>query len=471
MLEAFLNTHYSREMTEKPVAIHVRENPASPTGFEMEYITERDGIRRDVIVPLVNEEIEMLQDTAKGGLIRSGVIVRLMPPFLMVRRRLSDGRETPVPELMDIEYRSASAAMIQHMLNHPAIVRGPGEGEVKARFVEIRVVKHPNDKTLLWLECYLADALKPLLRALTHQNMANLQHDEMFLEHLHVNTSMDNRKIGILDSRTKIEQSLVVDVHSPEEVLAAAGRVLTASLRVATGACRPVSDPVPPPPAEPPLPLHLESKTPPAQPPSRVIIPAPEPPAPEPEPEAELGIPPEIEELFSEKDPIRINESIFEELAADVDLPVMDVCFSLARVFNHRRFRILNFDDTEVRDVMDLRGEDFYGFYLAELPHQGLDLVYACRGVHIEWGLDKCVVQTGFRTEPMDYRGHGLLGLAQDRDSGFLFIVEPEYKAWVRPHQSACAQANAKFATLREFAGMRHECTPIWPVEVVAEGV
>lgn len=465
-LESVLNEQYAQEITEGPTAIKVRENAGSRTGFDMQYVTERQGVQRELNVHLVPEEIDILQDPSRCDLIKPDVILRLNPPYLSVRRRLPDGHEIPIPELPDIEYRSATPASLQRMLNHPAVARrgaddpGAAPAQTKLRFREIHVVRHEHDKTLLWLECHPAGGGETVLRALTHQNVANLQHDEVFLEHFDIIVSLDNSRIGVRDRKTGVEQNVVLNVSSPDADLERASQILTASLRPGTGTADFAANPTSPPPASPtmPAPTHSAAKpSPMPRPQERDPVPV------RPAPESEPLIPAEIARLFSETDPGRINQSSFDALVASVGMTVKDMCLSLPRVFDQRRFQILSFEEMVVQNVMDLRGGDFYGFYLTELPGHGVDLVYACRGIHIEWGVDKCFLQPALRAESIEYSGHALRGLAQVRGNGFLFIVEPDYKEWVKPHEPACALANAKFATVREFAEMRDLCTPIWP--------
>ena len=89
-------------------------------------------------------------------------MLKLSPPFLLIRRRRSDGGEEHVPELQDVHYRHVTAQQLQQILNHPRLRRGgDGSGQAKAtaaeeqpaEILELRVARNPLNKMLLWLEC------------------------------------------------------------------------------------------------------------------------------------------------------------------------------------------------------------------------------------------------------------------------------------------------------------------------------
>jgi hypothetical protein len=167
--------------------------------------------------------------------------------------------------------------------------------------------------------------------------------------------------------------------------------------------------------------------------------------------------------LFRASDPVRINTEIFRRLEARFGIAVQDVRFSLPRIFTDRRFEIVNFDEGEVDSVLELRSEQFYGFYLSHIGEQRIDFVYACRGTHIEWGTDKCVLQTSATAESVEFTGSALLGLAQTRDNQFVFVVGPTYQNWVRPYESPCREAFAHFRTVEQMAAEPNAFTFIWP--------
>jgi hypothetical protein len=167
--------------------------------------------------------------------------------------------------------------------------------------------------------------------------------------------------------------------------------------------------------------------------------------------------------LFVEREPHDVYTAIFHQLAQCLRVPVQDVLLSLPRVFEDRRFEVLNFDETEVESVLQLRGGGFYGFYLTHLGLERIDLVYACRGTHLEWGTDKCAIQPAAGAETVEFRGTALKGLAQNAENHFVFLVTPRYREWVRPHEKSCEDALARFLTVEEWARHREEFPLIWP--------
>src|SRR2546422_632140 len=167
--------------------------------------------------------------------------------------------------------------------------------------------------------------------------------------------------------------------------------------------------------------------------------------------------------LFSEADPFRINTEIFRRLGPRFGIAVQDVRLSLPRVFEDRRFEIISFDEQEIENVLELRSEDFYGFYLSHISEQRIDFVYACRGTHIEWGTDKCVLQPSVTADAMEFRGSALLGLAQTRDNQFVFVVTTSYKQWASPREQQYREAFAHFLTADELAAGADQYRFIWP--------
>ncbi|MCC7377623.1 MAG: hypothetical protein IT581_23380 [Verrucomicrobiales bacterium] len=172
----------------------------------------------------------------------------------------------------------------------------------------------------------------------------------------------------------------------------------------------------------------------------------------------------EIERLFANKSPGEVNQGIFRRLTERLSVPVQDVRLSLPRVFEDRRFEILDFNGTEITSVLQLRSEDFYGFYLTHLGPARIDFVYACHGTHIEWGIDRCVVQSTAGAETAEFHADALVGLAQNAANHFVFLVEPAYKAWIKSREADCAAAYAHFLDLTEWARRREEFPLIWPV-------
>jgi hypothetical protein len=167
--------------------------------------------------------------------------------------------------------------------------------------------------------------------------------------------------------------------------------------------------------------------------------------------------------LFTESDPVRNNLEIFQRLVARLGLPVQDVRLSMPRIFDNRRFEIISFTHPDVSSVFELRSEDFHGFYLTHINDQNILLVYARQGKHIEWGPKRCLLEAGISSEPNEFQGGGLLGLAQDQEDHFIFVVVPAYKQWVKPHEKLYQEVDAYFMTVQEFAGTHDHSCLIWP--------
>jgi hypothetical protein len=167
--------------------------------------------------------------------------------------------------------------------------------------------------------------------------------------------------------------------------------------------------------------------------------------------------------LFLETDALHINQEIFRRLCVHLGIAAQEVHLSLPMVFENRRFEILNFERQKITDVMQLRGTDFYGFYLSRVSENKVLLVYACNGMHIEWGPDKCVLQATVRSEPEEYKGSVLLGMAQDQKDEFVFVVQPEFKNWISPREMPFTEENLQFLTVAGMAAAPDNFKFIWP--------
>jgi hypothetical protein len=160
---------------------------------------------------------------------------------------------------------------------------------------------------------------------------------------------------------------------------------------------------------------------------------------------------------------LRVDLDILRHLADRFGVGIQDIRLSLPRVFADRRFQIIRFSDQEIESVLELRSEGFFGFYLSHISKERIDLVYACRGTHIEWGADKCVLQPSPSAEPVEFKGGALLGLAQTGDKQFVFLVTPAYREWVRPYESRCREAFAHFLSVDQIATTPEPLSFLWP--------
>jgi hypothetical protein len=150
-------------------------------------------------------------------------------------------------------------------------------------------------------------------------------------------------------------------------------------------------------------------------------------------------------------------------LSIHLGIAPQDVCLSLPFVFENRRFEILNFERQEITNFMELRDTDFYGFYLSHVSEKKLLLVYACNGMHIEWGPDKCVLQPTIKSEAESFTGSVLFGLAQDQKNEFVFVVHPEFKKWIAPREMPYTDENLQFLTVADIATAPDNYSLIWP--------
>jgi hypothetical protein len=526
-LEEALNANYAPSLHgQQEAVIEVRDNPASATGFDIYFPALRAGARVLVKEHLSQASLDILQDQDHCEMLQRGILVRLSPPYLLVRRKRSDGGEEHVPEIADTHYRRVTAAQLQQVLNHPLIRRSSGgpaatvtaAAQGPPEIVKLRVVKNPQNPLTLWLECVKSKGAPPEGKAFTHHNVADLQQARIFLPHLDVALSLDGRTLSIVDREGRPEQRITVDTHSSEEDLRQASRILT-------GALKPPSAPAAAPSPETPLAaaggLPESAKCPTAAAPAEAlpsVPPAAAPPSdkpplaetveavaaltrpPEKEAETRVATPPPMEskepgtsataaemskatsppaagetdgaaapplpkqpKLFREGDPVQVIKQVFWRLCARAGLPAQDVWLSLPPIFTDRRFEVLGFSHPQVTGLTELRGEEFYGFYLSHISPEKAVLVYACQGKQLEFGPKRCLLHTAPTAEPSEYQGSALLGLGQDASGSFVFVVTPEFKAWIAPHQKLCHEAYAEFITAGEFFAGQDKYVLIWP--------
>jgi hypothetical protein len=534
-LEETLNSRYAPVLkAEGEDAIDIKENPASSTGFDIHFVTSHSGVRFEIKGHLSQEKLDLLQDPAKCELLRPGIVLRLSPPYLLIRQKRPDGGEERIAQLPDVHYRRVSAVQLQQVFNHPHVRKSSGKAGLEtvpvaqahaADLLELRLVRNPQSQPLLWLECVTTAGGSPEGKAFTHHNLADLNVRGIFLPHLDVNLSLDNRTLSVLDQQTHQEDTLTFDSHSDDEQLAKASRLLTAALKPPTAwPTEPQLESMSMPPAAAPAapkadagplsPVHVleptptpavaaasdgqttpvrneagavsggpgsitgspEKQTGAAGPDAALTVnaavetkevpnesslgpgEAPESPTP-------LGSLPGATRLaaFAETDPVRINTEVFRCLGPRLGLAVQDVRLSLPRVFADRRFEVVSFSHPEITSVLELRSEDFFGFYLSHVNDDNILFVYACKGKHLEWGPKRCLLQSSFTTEANEFKGSALLGMAEDRNRDFVFVVRPEYKEWVKPHEQQYAEAHAHFVALHDFVANQDEYSLIWP--------
>jgi hypothetical protein len=128
-LQELLNTRYAPTLKNAGGRqVEITANPASATGFDIQFAMLQAGGRVAVKGHLAQDKLDILQDSAHCDLLKHGTLLKLSPPNLLIRRRRPDGGEEPIPGLPDLAYRRATAAELQQLLNHPLIRRDGGEG-------------------------------------------------------------------------------------------------------------------------------------------------------------------------------------------------------------------------------------------------------------------------------------------------------------------------------------------------------
>ena len=487
--EDLLNNQYAPTLqSDGSTAIDVRENPASPTGFDIHFVTMHAGFRNEIKGHLSQDRLDILQDPIKSGLLQPGIMLRLSPPNLLIRKRRPDGGEEKIPGVPDIHYLHTTALQLQHTLNSPLIrkTNSPStsplpsaEPQSQEVILGIRIVHRPQNKQQLWMELLGANGDVTESKAFTHHNIADLQHAGVFQSHLDVVLSLDNSTLSILNKNTRQEEHISLDPLGSDDELERANSLLLQAFKA------PPSPPGPPAKAQadvaPPACASTESSTETPKEAEKQSAPAalrvqdtptahsaaPKPvsnasdsPLP-PEPEPVLD--PKILTLFSETDPLRINTEIFRSLSLCLGIPIQQVYLSLPHVFTNRLFEIISFEPQEISEIWQLRHEDFNGMYLTHLKEDDLLLVYASQGRHIEFGTNRCLIETSATADPFEFSGCALLGLAQNKDQQFVFVVSSAYQQWIRPHEKPFAEVSVRFATPRDLASHPGDHIFIWP--------
>ncbi|HMP84858.1 MAG TPA: hypothetical protein PKA41_19365, partial [Verrucomicrobiota bacterium] len=418
-LEAVLNAKYvPTGGAHKGMAIHIKESAVSSTGFDIHFMTKHAGVPFEVKGHLTQETLDILSDSARCDLLQPGVQMRIAAPYLLVRRRRADMGEDKIPGVPDVNYLRTTAMELEQILNHPMVRKGGAVvdtamsgGETRThqspQIQQIRVVRNAANEKLCWFECVMNDGSVQPPKAITHHNIAELQQFGVFRPNLEVSVTLDNRSLVIFDRETRQERTAKLDPDGTDDELFEVRKMLTLALKpVAARAGAVVRDGVA---KAGPIKIEIPSKSQPSHVETVLQPPVPQPPPPVAAPR-KPEIDPVISALFQEADPLRVNLAVFDKLRTRFGLPVQDVLFSLPMVFNDRRFEIINLEGGEVSDLMELRDEWFYGFYLSHVSERKVLLVYACNGTHIEWGPDKCVVQQSVKSEPEEFRAPGLLG-------------------------------------------------------------
>ncbi|MEW6157950.1 MAG: hypothetical protein AB1813_10990 [Verrucomicrobiota bacterium] len=530
-LEELLNAKYAPSLqNDHDIAIEIKESSVSATGFDIHFTTIRAGARFEVKGHLCQEYLDILQDPVRCELLQPGIMIRLAPPYLLVRRKRPDGGEEKIPEFPDIQYRRVTAAQLQQIFNHPCIRRSATGDAHKTHTIDepltnlatVRIARDLKNKQALWLHCEFADGSEPVTKALTHHNIAEMQQNGCFQPQFDVALSFDNRELSILNAETKVEEKFTLSDTSGDGELAKISEVLTAALRPPDEASKissvektaaprneiekpvsnaksvseilnasssgPASDSssrtelksTPPKPATnstmqraessiPPKASETVQDSPPALPlssSSAPVVAEPKQTAAEPakqELPEDSAVSADAPPGFVETDEVRIAKELFPRLSARLGIAIQEGYFSLYRVFEDRLFEIINLNRHEIDNLFDLRGAEFRGFYITHINEQKVHFVYAARGAHIEWSPQRCVLQPAAGAEPVEFKGQALRGLALDQNQGFVFIVTPEFKIWIKRYEKNCADAGVHFVSVREFPSARASLELVWP--------
>jgi hypothetical protein len=140
-----------------------------------------------------------------------------------------------IPGMPDVNYLRATSQQLQQFFNHPLIRRTGGTTAEEAlsatelhpeEILEMKVIRHPKDKVVFWLECVTVRGGRFQWRALTHHNVAELQRSGVFLPHLDVTLSLDNRTLSLLNTRSHQEETIAMDHGRSDAELAQASHRL-----------------------------------------------------------------------------------------------------------------------------------------------------------------------------------------------------------------------------------------------------
>ncbi len=142
-LEKILNERY------RPTAeggstqdVLVRANPASPSGFDIQFPAAANGLAENKPRHLDVEAMELLSDPRRCHVLRKGILVKLLAPNLIFKQKTADGGERPLEccqentvvlgedgqqKVIDlsqpVSHLGLGASELTAIFNHPAINR------------------------------------------------------------------------------------------------------------------------------------------------------------------------------------------------------------------------------------------------------------------------------------------------------------------------------------------------------------
>ncbi len=143
-LEQELNGRYVSEANGGDIQnVAVFDNPASPTGFDLQFPSRASGLAENRRRHLNEETIQILQHPDKCAILRTGTAVVLAPPHLVFKRRHADLSESHLPpgpsslvvthgsdgqdRIVDlsqpVDLSRLTSAELRAVFNHPAVNR------------------------------------------------------------------------------------------------------------------------------------------------------------------------------------------------------------------------------------------------------------------------------------------------------------------------------------------------------------
>jgi len=63
----------------------------------------------------------------------------------------------------------------------------------------------------------------------------------------------------------------------------------------------------------------------------------------------------------------------------------------------------------------------------------------------------------------VEYKGGVLLGMAQDKQDEFVFVVQPDFKKWIAPREMPFTVENLQFLMVADIAAAPDDYKFIWP--------
>lgn len=139
-LERVLNERYGISGDPNvPADVAVFDNPASPSGFDLQFAAAPSGVVENCKRHLSEETVQLLQDSERCRVLRNGITAKFAPPDLIFKIKTTDGGERnldPGPEnTVSVTLDDGQTRTID--LSRPISLLGVGVREVAA------ILNHP----------------------------------------------------------------------------------------------------------------------------------------------------------------------------------------------------------------------------------------------------------------------------------------------------------------------------------------